>query len=877
MGWNRFRASRRRRELDAELERDFAEWVDELTHRYRHDGLSPDAAHRRALIEMGGALQLKEAVRDERAGARLETALLDLRFAVRALGKARALTLLIVVTLAIGIGANTAIFSVVRATLLQSLPFRNADRLAFVWIARTQNQNPRGPMSGPDLRDLRTRSRAFADFAAIWSSGTVALAEGGEPEQVRAANVTINFFQVLGAEPALGRTFRSEDAARGADPTILIGWDLFERRFGGDASIVGRRIVVDDGPVTVIGVMPRGFRLLLPVEASVPDHLQAWVPFWSDLETGPRRNLFLRVIGRMRDGVSIGDARDDLARLGRESSREVGATRTFNMFELHDADVREIRAPLLTVFVAVGILLAIACVNVAGLLVARAASRTREIALRLALGASRGRLLRQSLAEGCVLVAVGAAAGLVAGSAALRALLTAAPESLTRVESSAMNVTVLAVTLAVAGACAVLFSLAPMTEVFAVEAASSLRPGRSLFRYAGGVGHRMRSALVVAQVALSVVLLVGAALLVRTFVNVLAVDTGFRSERQVTFRLAVPPRYESREAFSLFGEELRRQLAKVSGVTGVGAISHIPFDDLPNWSQWYGGERPLPSDAPLADARAVSAGAFEALGVRLVSGRFFTEADLDPSNPVVIVDELVAKQQWPNRSPVGERLFTRAGAQDLQMTVVGVVPHLRLRSLVDTLLPQIFVPWPAAPRNPIAFVVRTDRTAADIAGDLRSTVARVDPRVPIYDVRPLEEYVDSARALRRFAMLLAAAFAASAALVAGVGIYGVLSYAVANRRRELGVRRALGATAGDIMREIGREGVPLVAAGIAIGLAGAALSGRLLQSQLFGVDPHDAVAYGAAIALIAAGSLAASWIPARRAAVIDPVEVLKTE
>ncbi|MPY90290.1 MAG: FtsX-like permease family protein [Luteitalea sp.] len=530
----------RQEALDRELDEEIRAALETLADRYVAEGMSPQAARRAAAGAVGGPGgigRVKEGVREGRVGAGLDSLLLDLRYAWRGLWKAPSLTAVIIATLALGIGANTAIFSMVDALLLEPLPYRDAVRLVFVWLGRTETG--RAPLSGPDLRDLREGSRTCAEFGAIWATGTVALTGHGDPEQLRAALVTANFFQVLGAESALGRTFRAEDSAPGATPTVLLGWDLFERRFGADPSIVGRQILVNDEPTTVIGVMPPTFRLLLPPDSAVPDRLQVWQPFWHDFEGGPRGALFLRVVGRMRPGVTIAQARADLDAIAGRITRERDRARAFITVALQADGVREVRAPLLVLFVGVGLLLTIACVNVASLLVARAAARARETALRLALGATRWRLLRHALIEGLFLTGLGAAAGVFVGHLGLRALITLAPESLSRIEASRIDLTVLAFTLVISVVWGLLLSLAPATELFKARADHSLQPHwRST---AAPVHYRTRATLVIVQIALSVVLLIGAGLLVRAFVEVHRVDPGFRTDRQLTFRVALPP------------------------------------------------------------------------------------------------------------------------------------------------------------------------------------------------------------------------------------------------------------------------------------------------------------------------------------------------
>ena len=762
-------------------------------------------------------------------GGRLDTLRLDLRFALRAFLRSPGFTAVAVLTLALGIGANTAIFSIVRAMLLEPLPYRDADRLVFIWLGQNV-VGLRGPLAGPDLRDLREGTTTFDGFAGIWASGTITLTGGSDPEQLRGALVTTNFFDVLGSEPALGRTFRRGDAAPGAVPTILLGWDLFQRRFGGDPSIVGRTIEVNDSRATVVGVMPAGWRLLLPADAAVPDRLQAFAPFWPELEEGPRGNLFLRVIGRMRPGVAVAAAGEDVAAVGRRIGRETGRTRTFTTIGLQSDQVREIRGPLLALFAGVAILLLIACVNVAGLIVARTAARQGEMALRGALGASPGQLVRLFLVEGLVLALAGGAAGLLAGCAALRGLQAAAPPSLRRLDSADMDLAAFLFALALAVGAGLLCGAATRAAAGRRPGAQTLQPRQRT--NSAPLHRRVRATLVIVQVALSVLLLVGAGLLVRAFAAVVRVNPGFRTDGQLTFRLAVPDRYGSPEAFNAFAGELQQRLAALPGVTGVGAISHLPYDDMPNWSLLYAAQAPIPPDAPSVDARAISTGLLETLGVPLLEGRFFSDDDDAAANLVAIVDERLARDLWPGRSAVGQQLSTSVAGMNAgipspaRVTVVGVVRHLRLRSLIEELRPQIFFPWRIAQRNPTAFVLATTRDPAALAAEARAVVRSLDGRVAIYDVRPLRGYLDDARSARRFTMLLAAAFALLALVLTTVGVYAVLAYAVAQRRQEIGIRGALGASAGDLVRGVLREGVGLSLAGCAAGLALAAAGAR---------------------------------------------------
>jgi putative ABC transport system permease protein len=866
--------------LDRELDEELRACVATLADRHVAAGLTPEAAERAAIDALGGPGSLRRItsdVRDSRLGAGVDACLVDVRQAWRSLWHARRLAATIGATLALGIGATAAIFSVVRALLIEPLPYRQPDRLVFVWLDRTAAGHARGPMSGPDLHDLRTASRTVAAFGAIWASGTIALAGGGlDPEQLRGAFVTTDFFEVLGADAALGRTFRREDAAPGAHPTILLGWELFERRFGADPGVVGRQIIVDDRPTTVIGVMPRAFRMLLPPDASVPDGLQAWQPFWPDLEHGLRGHLFLRVVGRLRPGVTVAAAGAELDAVAAGISRQLGSPRAFRTVGLHADGVRDLQGPLLVLFAGVGGLLTIACVNVAGLLVARAASRRRETAVRLALGASRGRLLRQSLAEGLLLIGLGALGGLVAGAGGLRALQAVAPESLARIQSADLDIGVVAFTIAAAGVCGLLFAVAPTAELFRAE--PRLLPSARHRLDAGAARDRVRAALVAVQVALSVVLLVGAGLLVRTFLAIQDVDPGFVPGGRLTVKIALPEsRYPDATSLRQADRELRRRFAAIPGVSAVGGISHLPYDALPNWALTFAPDGVTSRDGhPGADTRSITPGLLETLGVRLIAGRTFTDDD-SPETPAVIVDDMLATRLWPGRSAIGQVFRTGQAWPEQRVTVVGVVRHLRQRSLIADLTPQIFVSYRAWQRSPMAYVLATDRDPADVAGDLRAAVAAFDPRLPLHDVRPLSAFVDEARATRRFTMQLTAAFAAAALALTGLGIYGVLAYAVARRQREIGIRRALGAGTGRVVGDVVQEGVSLATAGAAAGLAIATLGATLLRSQLYLVEPHDPLTLAASLAIALAAAIVACVVPARRAAAVDPMDVLRAE
>jgi predicted permease len=878
-----YRTLFRRGRLDRELDDELASAVDELTDKHVRAGMEPDVARRTALAELGGLEQVKEDVRGGRIGSGLESILSDLRYAWRGIWRSPGFAAVAILTLALGIGANTAIFTVVNATLIEPLPFRQADRLVFVWTDRSEAGDSRMPMSGPELNDLRERTSLFTAFGAIWST-TTALTGEGDPEQLRIGLVTTNFFNVLGVNAGLGRTFETGDDAQGPPTSILLSWSLWQRRYGGDPGIVGRRILVNGLPTTVVGVMPERFRLLMPPDSAVPDDLQAWQPFNRNFLRGLRGQQYLRIVGRMRDGVSIAEAQREISDVASQISREFpdygAAGRSFTVVGLQSDSVRDVRPALFALLGAVAILLLIACVNVASLLVARAAARTKETALRVALGAGRGRIFRQCIAEGLVLSVLGAVAGLIAGRGVLALLLSLRPDSLARIEGARIDLPVLAFTTATAVIWGLIFSLAPLSEVFRTDLKGSLQQeGR---RSGGTVHYRTRAALVIVQMALGVVLVVGAALMVRTFLQLRLIDPGFRSDGILTFRVTVPgSRYRTQEALNEFSQRLQLELGRLPGVTSVGAISHLPYDTLPNWSTGYlaevGAEASL---ARRADARAITPDFFETVGAHLVDGRSFTWDDDQTREPVVIVDESLAQRGWGGQSPVGKPIVVDpyvTGKPSMSATVAGVVRHLRHRSLIEEVREQVYFPVRQITRNPMAYAIRTSTDPAALAGPIRQLIARLDPELPIFDVRPLDSYIVGARATKQFTMFLASVFALAALVLACVGVYGVMAYSVTRRRHEFGVRLALGARPSEVVRLVLREGARLALAGLALGLTGAALATRLIESQLFGVTAADPISYLVAVPVLALAAIAACWLPAVRATAANPLDALRAE
>jgi len=708
----------------------------------------------------------------------------------------------------------------------------------------------------------------------------VVITGDGDPEQLRIGWVTLNFFWTLGVNAAIGRTFEDSDEGEKAFPSILLNWAVWQARYGGDSSVVGRNIMVWGQPRRVIGVMPADFRLLFPPEASVPEDLEAWIPFDDDLARRPQRQNFLRVVARMKPGVGLAQAHEEMSQIGdrifKEHAGYQGTGRKLNLVGLQNEGTRLVRPGLIALLAGVAVLLLTACFNVASLLIARAAARARETALRLAIGASHAQILRQCLVEGLVLACFGGIVGVFFGEFSIRALTALRPAFLNRIGSARIDITVLAMIGGMALLWGVLFSLAPMVEVIRTDMTGGVLG--NIRRTVGG-RHGARRVLVTLQIAFSMLLLVSAGLMIRTFAAIQRLDPGYSWDHTLSFRLTPPLQMSDVNTFHV---QLQASLAAMPGVAGVGAVSHLPFDDIPNWGNPYftiSGQDA--STAPFADFRAISPGYFETVGAHLLEGRLFTEADRPGSPPVVIVDDLLAKRSWPGESAVGKRIsvdpfVSGVATNRVWATVVGVVRHMRIRSLVEDLTDQVYMPIRQVPRA-TTYVVRTTGDPAVLAASIRSRIREVAPQAPVYDMHPLEQNLLAARSGQQFTMVLAVAFAVVAVALAFVGVFGLVSYMVNTRRYEFGVRLALGGRSDHILWLVLREGMILVIAGLTIGVVIAGMVAQLLQSQLFGVSAFDVSTYAIAIAVITAACSIASFLPARKATASNMLDVMRTE
>jgi putative ABC transport system permease protein len=870
----------RKRRLEDDLDAEVQAYMKMLMDRHVAAGMPEEDALRAARIEFEGIEQVKEQVREVRVGANFETILQDIRYAWRSLIKSRAFTAIAIITLALGIGVNTAIFSVVYAVLLRPLPYDRPEQLAFIWSHFKFAAN-HAPSSGPALFEILHRNRLLKDAGGIWV-GNGTFTGDVNPEQVKVGFVTTNFFQLLGVRPALGRTFLPDEDFSNR-PAIMLSYGLWQRRFGGDPSIVGKEVTFFGASCTVIGVMPAEFQLYFPQESNVPNAIGAYFPYTNAIYKRPRNLYFLRIITRLKPGVTPEQAQADL--------NEVATQMRANWAEFADDGlklelapmqrdvVHEVRPALVALFAGAGFVLLICCLNVANLLLTRASERRKEIAVRAALGASQGRIVRQLLMEGLVLSAVSAVFGVAVGWISLRALLSIRPEYLSRMPDVGLNLPVLGFVAAVSLAAAIFFALAPGIESAKSELMVTLREaGRTT-----GVAARrnLRTVLIVGEITLGFILVIGAGLMIRTLLKIQQVNPGFEAQHVLTFDLDLG-KFRRPDRIN-FVHDWEAQVAAIPGVESAGGISHLPLGTYSNWYSPYRPEGLSAKDAASleADYRAITPGYLRAMGTRVLEGRLFDDQDRENTRQVVIVDDMLARTAWPGESAIGKKIeaehFTSKGIIPVWSEVIGVVEHIHNHSLSAKKRGEIYIPFTQTPREMLTFTIRTRMEPGSLAETIRRELHKRDKDLALSNVRPMIAYVDQATAPARFTAVLAGCFAGLALLLAAVGIYGVVSYSISRRMPEMGVRMALGASSGDVLRLVMREGLILTAVGLILGLGGALAISQYMSSLIYGISAVDPVTYIAALAVIPAAAMLGCWRPASRAASANPVDALRAE
>ncbi|PYT30577.1 MAG: ABC transporter permease [Acidobacteria bacterium] len=804
----------------------------------------------------------------------------DLRFALRLLRKSPAFTVVAILALALGIGANTAIFSVVNAVLLRPLPYEHPDHLVKLWpkfvgIVLPNNQNW---VSAPEFADFRKLNQSFSHIAAI-SGDSFNITTGGLPERVEGAAVSSSFFPMLGVKPKLGRVFLPEEEQPGRDNVTLLSHGLWRRRFGADPTLIGRKLVINGRSFQVVGVLPPDFQYAAD--------LDLWTPLAfsnDDLSPSHRGSHGMEVLARIKPELSFARARADMDAVARRMM-ELHPEYPYKQYEfglivtpLLEEMVGDIKTALWILMGAVGLVLLIACANVANLLLARASAREREIAIRTAIGAGRLRLVRQLLTESVILGIAGGTAGLLLAQWGLRVLTNISAASFPRLADAHMDGWVLAFTMAISIGTGMLFGLAPAFQISGVTHESLKEGGRG--SSAGRASQGLRRALVVAEIALSLVLLTGSGLLLKSFVRLMEVDPGFRPDGVLTMRMSLlDARYRQAAQIRAFYREVVERVSKLPGVQAVGLVSALPLSGSGSSGTTTVDSRAVSANEASfeADYRPVSPNYLKAMGISLINGRYFDERDTDTSAPVAIVDESMARTYWPYEDAVGKRL-KRGGPQSPWMTIVGVVRHVRYRTLEASSRVTFYWPHAQNPWSSMSLVIRiTSSDPSTLAAAVEREVRAVDPDQPVYHVRTMPELMADSVARRRLAMLLLAIFAGAALVLAGVGIYGVMSYTVTRRAHEMGIRMALGASRANVLRLVLGQSLALTLAGIGLGLAGSLAMAGLISSLLFNVKSRDPLT----LALVAVGlalvALLASYLPARRATRVDPVVSLRYE
>ena len=808
----------------------------------------------------------------------------DLRFALRTLVRSPGFTATAAVTLALGIGVTSLMFSVVNAVLLRPLPYPDQDRLMLVFNVNTNAADAKTiRASALDFEDYRARARSFDGLAAHIGTGFTFSGQG-DPELVIGQMVTPEFFRVLGVRPSLGRTFTADEFTPGRENTILLSQRLWKRRFGASPSVVGTAVTVNGRPYTVAGVMPAGFEY-------PSRRYQLWAPLPSprtaELPPINRNSHYLQIVGRLKPSVSTEQAHAEVKTIAGALAVQYPSSNqnmSARVTPLQDFTVRDVKTPLYVLLGAVGLVVLIACANVTNLLLARATARHREVAIRQALGAGRWRLVRQFLAETAVLYTIGAAGALALASWGTSALVAFGPADIPRLADTTLDGRVLMATLLLSLVTALVFGLAPAIQGAAADPAEALRGGGRTAS-AGRARQRFRVALVVAEVALSVVLLVGAGLALHSLVRLTAVDPGFDADGQLTFSVVMPPgKYPTAAAMTAFTQRLSDQLASMPGVEHAGSTTHLPLSgqNIENSFDVDGWVPSQPGEVAVAGMRGVTGDYFPALGARLKAGRVFNSADRTDSQPVAIVNEAFAHRYFTGQNPLGKRV--RDGGGDNWRLVIGVIGDVKHSGPAEEARPEVSLPYSQLEpgfmstwSRGVYFVVRGKMPAASLASPARAQVAAIDPAMSLNEVQSMAALASDAVAEPRFRTLLLGTFAGLAITLASIGVFGVLSYFVTQRTREIGIRVALGASSSDILRMIVGRGLALAGIGLALGLLAAIPLTRSMQTLLFEVKPLDVPTLGAVVIGLAIVAGLASYLPARRALRIEPMTALHLE
>jgi predicted permease len=843
-------------------------------------GMPPAEARRAALRSFGNLDSIRERAYAVRGGGMIETFLQDVRYGARVLAKNMGFTAIAVLTLGLGIGANTAIFSVVDELLLRPLPYADAERLVMVWEV-TPKGDHQNSTSRANFRTWHEQSTTFEGMAAF-SDQRASLTGSGEPEELAIQIASPELFRILGVKPILGRGMTPEDGRPGAPRVAVLGHGLWQRRFGGDPGVVGKPITLNGGSFTVVGVLPAGFQWHLGSKSGTGKPAEFWTVLPMPKEGASLHGRFISVVARLKRGVSREAAEAEMktieARIAKaepEFSKGYGT----EIIPLREQLVGNVRPALLVLLGAVGCVLLIACANVANLLLSRAAAREKEIALRTAVGARRLRVVRQLLTESLLLALLGSLLGLAFAGWGIRALVAFSPHDLVDLQGVHLNLPLFVLTLAVSLATGILFGLAPALEATRLNLNDSLKEGG---KGGGGQGvrsRRLRGLLVIAEVALALVLLVGAGLLVKSFVRLRTIDAGFDTENVLTMVARLSgKKYGTDPQVVGFFREATERIRALPGVRSVGVVNYLPlYGGLGTTTGFTveGRPTPPPGEEPSVNVRVSDPGYFSAMGIPLLRGRNFTDVEAREARHVVLISESMARRDFPGENPIGKRVSVAMFEKPVPTEIVGIVGDVRYDSLVDEAPPMVYFPHPELVYEFMTLVVRTTGDPAEMVPAVRRVFHEIDPNQPISDVRTMDQVMSQTVGRARFNTVLLGLFAALATLLATAGIFGVMNYSVTLRTREIGLRMALGAPRKQVLMLILRQGLLLTLIGIGLGLAGALALTRLMSGLLYGVGSTDPATFAAIVLLLTAVSLIACYIPARRATRVDPLIALR--